>query len=124
MPKPEFEFGPVDWIPHTDCFPHIEGLSEQILARDSDSDAVTRILTFAPGADTSPNGALAHDFWEEVFIFEGSFTDLRLGRDFQAGDWATRPPGMEHGPWRSEHGARMFEVRYYRRGDAARETAA
>jgi hypothetical protein len=57
MPKPEFEFAGRP-IPHTDCFPHIEGLSEQILARDSDSDAVTRILT-APGADTSPTGARA-----------------------------------------------------------------
>lgn len=113
MPKPEYEFGPVGAVPHTPCNPPIDGLTEQILARDSSSDAVTRILTFEPGTDTSPNGVLTHDFWEEVFIFEGSFVDQRLGREFKAGDWATRPPGMEHGPWKSEHGAKMFEVRYY-----------
>lgn len=113
MPKPEYEFGPVNVVPHTPCNPPIDGLSEQILARDSNSDAVTRILTFEPGTDTSPNGVLTHDFWEEVFIFEGSFVDQRLGREFKAGDWATRPPGMEHGPWKSENGAKMFEVRYY-----------
>lgn len=121
MSKPEYEFGPVDRVEHTACSPHIEGLSEQILARDTDSDAVTRILTFAPGTDTSPNGPLRHDFWEEVFIFEGSMVDLRLNQEFKAGDWATRPPGMEHGPWRSENGARMFEVRYYQNDGPVQE---
>ena len=113
MAKPEVEFSPVSSVPFAPCTPHIEGLSEAILARDDASDAVTRILKFEPGTDTSPNGALKHDFWEEVFIFEGSFVDQRLGKTFRAGDWATRPPGMEHGPWISEEGAKMFEVRYY-----------
>ncbi|MGO4591173.1 cupin domain-containing protein [Paenarthrobacter sp. 2TAF44] len=114
MAKPEFEFTPTSSVDFAPCNPHIEGLSEAILARDSDNDSVTRILKFEPGTDTSPNGVLTHDFWEEVFIFEGSFVDQRLGKTFQAGDWATRPPGMEHGPWVSETGAKMFEVRYYR----------
>ena len=113
MPKSEHEFTPVDSVAFAGCTPHVDGLSEAILAKDSDSDAVTRILNFEPGTDTSPNGALTHDFWEEVFIFEGSFRDLRLNKTFHAGDWATRPPGMEHGPWISEQGAKMFEVRYY-----------
>lgn len=113
MPKPEYEFTPTSSVEFTDCKPHVAGLSEAILAKDSDSDALTRILKFEPGTDTSPNGALTHDFWEEVFIFEGSFRDLRLNKTFNAGDWATRPPGMEHGPWVSENGAKMFEVRYY-----------
>lgn len=113
MPKPEIEFTPTSSAEFTSCHPHIDGLSEAILARDTDSDAVTRILKFEPGTDTSPNGALTHEFWEEVFIFEGSFRDVRLNKTFHAGDWATRPPGMEHGPWVSETGAKMFEVRYY-----------
>ena len=117
MPKPEFEFTSIDTVEYTPCTPHVEGLSEAILARGDDSDAVTRILKFEPGTDTSANGPLRHDFWEEVFIFEGSFVDLRLGETFTAPCWATRPPGMEHGPWRSETGARMFEVRYYARGE-------
>lgn len=113
MPKPEVEFTPIDSVEFSECKPHIDGLSEAVLAQDSKSDAVTRVLKFEPGTDTSPNGVLTHDFWEEVFIFEGSFVDLRLNKTFRAGDWATRPPGMEHGPWRSENGAKMFEVRYY-----------
>jgi len=118
MGKPEFEFTPVTSVPFTDCEPHIEGLSEAVLARSDNDDSVTRILKFEPGTDTSPNGPLRHDFWEEVYIIEGSFTDLRLGKTFRAGDWATRPPGMEHGPWRSDEGARMFEVRYYMKDEA------
>lgn len=111
MGKPEFEFTPTSSVPFAPCDPHIDGLSEAVLARDEDG-TVTRILKFEPGTDTSPNGVLTHDFWEEVFIFEGSFVDQRLGKTFRAGDWATRPPGMEHGPWVSESGAKMFEVRY------------
>lgn len=116
MPKPEVEFTPTSSVEFTPCNPPIEGLSEAILARNTENDSVTRILKFEPGTDTSPNGVLTHDFWEEVFIFEGSFIDQRLGKTFKAGDWATRPPGMEHGPWISENGAKMFEVRYYQNG--------
>lgn len=112
MGKPEFEFTPTASVAFTPCDPPIEGLSEAILARNDLDGTVTRVLKFEPGTDTSPNGPLRHDFWEEVFIFEGSFVDQRLNRTFRAGDWATRPPGMEHGPWISYEGAKMFEVRY------------
>nr|WP_231754776.1 cupin domain-containing protein [Pseudarthrobacter sp. GA104] len=91
MPKPEVEFTPTSSVEFTPCNPPIEGLSEAILARNTENDSVTRILKFEPGTDTSPNGVLTHDFWEEVFIFEGSFVDQRLGKTFKAGDWATRP---------------------------------
>ena len=118
MAKPEFEFTPTSSVEFTPCTPHIEGLSEAVLARDDRNGCVTRILKFEPGTDTSPNGVLVHDFWEEVFIFEGSFVDQRLNRTFNTGDWATRPPGMKHGPWVSATGAKMFEVRYYQNTDS------
>ncbi len=119
MGKPEFEFTPTSSVTFAPTAPPIDGLSEAVLARDDSSDAVTRILRFEPGTDTSPNGPLRHDFWEEVYIIEGGFVDLRLGKTFSAGDWATRPPGMEHGPWVSAGGATMFEVRYYPREPGA-----
>ena len=112
MAKPEFEFTPSSSIEFTPCDPPIDGLSEAILARTEKDGTVTRILKFEPGTDTSPNGTLTHDFWEEVFIFEGSFVDQRLDQTFNAGDFAVRPPGMEHGPWISHTGAKMYEVRY------------
>lgn len=112
MPKPEYEFFPVADVEWTPCEGKVPDLTERILARDSEHGVVSRMLQFAAGTDTSPNGALRHDFWEEVYIVSGSMTDLRLGETFSAGDFACRPPGMEHGPWRSDEGCVTFEVRY------------
>ncbi len=112
MSKPELEFFPVtdlDWLPISG---KVTGLHEKILARDSESNVATRILRFAPGTDTTPNGSLVHDFWEEVYILEGDLHDLTLGETFTAGMFACRPPGMKHGPWKSERGCTTFEVRY------------
>jgi len=114
--KPEHEFFLVtdqDW---TTCEGLVPELTERILARIPGTGIATRILNFAPGADTTPNGVQVHDFWEEVYILEGSMTDIRLGETFTAGMYACRPPGMEHGPWTTEEGCRTFEVRYLARG--------
>ncbi len=112
MPKPEHEFFPatsVDWTPVAG----VEvGMRERILAADPAANVATRILRFPPGCDTTPNGVQVHDFWEEVYILEGSFTDLELNQTFRAGEYACRPPGMRHGPWRSDEGCVTFEVRY------------
>ena len=109
--KPEHEFFPVTDVPFTPCAGDVPGLTERVLAVDRPGVA-TRILRFAPGTDTSPNGMQVHDFWEEVYILEGAFHDLGLGRTFSAGEYACRPPGMQHGPWISEGGCLTFEVRY------------
>lgn len=118
MPKPEHEFFPVDSVPFIVCAGVVPDLTERILAADPASGVATRILRFAPDTDTTPNGAQVHDFWEEVYVLEGSLTDLRLGTTFVAGDYACRPPGMTHGPWASgPDGCRTFEVRYRSPGD-------
>ena len=109
MPKPEIEFTPVDdW----DWTPVADGQYERILARDEDGDVATRMLRFEPGCDTTPAGVVVHDFWEEVYILEGSLHDLSLDEVFGAGTYACRPPGMKHGPWRAPDGCLTFEVRY------------
>lgn len=109
--KPELEFhapqGPWRIPPGSKA----EGITEQILAEDPVTGSYTRVLRFAPGADSSPNGVQVHDFCEEVYILEGDLTDLRLGETFTAGMYASRPPGMEHGPWRSDAGVLMLEFR-------------
>lgn len=111
--KAEQEFAPVGGIPFTPAEPPLDGLDERIIATGGKPGVVTRMLRFAPGLDASPNGTLAHDFWEEVYILDGEMTDLRLGRTFVAGDYACRPPGMKHGPWRAgDAGCLTFEVRY------------
>ncbi|TYB48870.1 cupin domain-containing protein [Actinomadura chibensis] len=112
MAKPEHEFFPADKIGFTPCEGDVPQLTERILAADAASGVATRMLRFEPGTDTTPNGVQKHDFWEEVYILEGSITDLRLGETFTPGMYACRPPGMEHGPWRSDDGCLTFEVRY------------
>ncbi len=115
MAKPEFEFFPAVDVGWTPVPGNVSGLHERILARDPESGVATRILRFSPGADTTPNGILTHDFWEEVYILEGAIYDLTLGQNFTAGMYACRPPGMKHGPWKSPEGCTTFEVRYYAR---------
>ncbi len=112
MAKPEFEFFPVTDIPWTRCEGAAEGLDERVLARNPEAGTATRILRFAPGTDTSPNGVQRHDFWEEVYVLQGSLHDVTLNRTFTAGMFACRPPGMAHGPWTSDEGCVTFEVRY------------
>jgi len=89
----------------------IAGIEERILSADA-TGACTRLLRFQPGADSTPLGTQVHDFWEEVYIIDGDLTDLRLNETFSAGMYACRPPGMEHGPWRSTGGCLTVEFRY------------
>lgn len=113
MPKPEMEFFEpvhIPWRPYL----ALEGVEEKILAQDESTGDVSRLVRFAPGATTEPFGVMIHEFWEEIYIVEGDLTDVTLNETFRAGYYACRPPGMRHGPWRSESGALMFEVRYYR----------
>ncbi len=112
MAKKELEFydgAAVEW---TQCEGKVLTLKERILVRDEENGTVTRLLRFEPGTDTSPNGILKHDFWEEVYILEGSIKDLRLNQTFSKGMYACRPPGMPHGPWVTKEGCTTFEVRY------------
>lgn len=118
MAKPELEFidpaahDRVAWRPVAGDKTGL--LEEMILAEDPETGDFTRLLHFPPGADTSPNGSVHHDVWEEVFIVEGTLIDLRLQKEFGPGMYACRPPGMEHGPWAAPQGAVTFEVRYRR----------
>ena len=117
MSKPEFEFFPAtdgNWTPVPG---KVSGLYERILAQDPETGVATRMLRFSPGTDTSANGTLTHDFWEEVYILEGSIHDIPLGKTFRAGMYACRPPGMKHGPWKTDEGCTTFEVRYFLRAD-------
>ncbi|MCG7634487.1 MULTISPECIES: cupin domain-containing protein [Gordonia] len=112
MAKPEYEFFPVTDVEYTVCPGGDPKITERILSRDPDGNVATRILRYEAGADSSPMGVQKHDFWEEVYILEGSFVDLTLDQTFSAGEYACRPPGMPHGPWRTDEGVLTFEVRY------------
>ena len=76
----------------------------------------TRLLRFKPGAFTTM--PFVHDYWEEVYLIEGDLTvgDLASGVQpiaFGRNTYACRPPGVAHGPFRSQGGCVLFEVHYY-----------
>jgi hypothetical protein len=89
-----------------------DGVWVKMLAEDPDTGAYTRLLRFDPGVNTGEQSVRIHAYWEEIYILEGDLTDLQLNRTFGAGTYACRPPGMPHGPWRTERGALMLEFRY------------
>lgn len=119
--KPHLEFHPLDLASGWETpagYP--SGIRQKILASDLDEVAKkgsrTRILRFDPGVFTKE--PFVHDYWEEVFLFEG---DLVVGSDRQgkggeqhiAKTFACRPPGVFHGPFRSDRGCLLFEMHYY-----------
>jgi hypothetical protein len=122
--KPHLEFHPIDlasgW--HTPAgYP--AGISQKILASDIDESGKTgsrsRLLKFDPGVYTT--APFVHDHWEEVYLISG---DLIVGNDaqgsggepFWAPTYACRPPGIRHGPFKSESGCMLFEMHYYDAG--------
>jgi ChrR Cupin-like domain len=121
MNKPHLEFHAVDmedgWVTPPG---YPSGIQQKILASDLDETrkmgSRTRLLRFAPGVyTTSP---FVHDHWEEVYLLSG---DLIVGNDqqgkggesFSAPTYACRPPGVHHGPFKSERGCMLFEMHYY-----------
>jgi hypothetical protein len=113
MAKPELEFHTPDdggWEQLNAESPRV---LQKILTKCPATGNYTRLLRFEKGADFRSAGVLTHEFWEEVWIVEGELTDLTLHKTFRAGSYCCRPPGMRHGPYRSDGGALMFEVRYF-----------
>ena len=96
------------------------GIEQKILAGTLDEErrqgSRTRLLRFAPGVFTT--APFVHEYWEEVYLIAG---DLTVGNDaegmggesFSAGTYACRPPGIHHGPFKSEKGCMLFEIHYY-----------
>ncbi len=103
-----------------------EGIKQKILASDIDEEKKTgsrsRLLRFDPGAfSTVP---FVHDHWEEVFVVSGTLTvgsdsNGNGGEPFHAPTFACRPPGVHHGPFKSEGGCLLFELHYYYDPDGA-----
>lgn len=127
--KPHLEFQRLDMERGWETPPgYPAGIQQKVLASDLDETAGTgsrsRLLRFDPGAySTVP---FVHDHWEEVFLLEGDLivgndADGRGGETFVAKTYACRPPGVPHGPFKSERGCLLFEIHYYdEAGDPAK----
>ena len=96
------------------------GIQQKIIAGGLDEVGMkgnrTRLLRFEPGVyTTSP---FVHTYWEEVFLLSG---DLIVGNDehgnggekFEGYTYAVRPPGVYHGPFKSENGCILLETHYF-----------
>jgi hypothetical protein len=96
------------------------GFKEKIIAGTLDEPNQrgnrTRLLRIEPGTYTTR--PFVHDYWEEVFLLSG---DLIVGNDsagnggeqFRDYTYAVRPPGVHHGPFKSETGCLLLETHYY-----------
>lgn len=91
----------------------LEGMAEELtLAIDEDTGDYTRITKFLPGADTKPFGSKAHTYPEEILVLEGRLFDAAFGRWLTTGEYASRPPGEMHGPFRTDDGCTVLEISY------------
>lgn len=119
--KPHLEFHPLDLEDGWETPPgYPEGIEQKILAGELDetgkSGNRTRLLRFGPGVFTT--APFRHDYWEEVYLLSG---DLIVGNDDQGEGgaaysphtYACRPPGVDHGPFKSEEGCLLLEIHYY-----------
>ena len=120
-PKQHLEFVKVDLKTGWEVPPgYPPGFYQKILASDLDETnkrgSRTRLLKIEPGAfSTEP---FVHDHWEEVYLVSG---DLIVGNDaagkggepFDAPTYACRPPGVYHGPFKSDRGCLLYEIHYY-----------
>ena len=90
-----------------------EGLIEQLtLAMDNISGDYTRLTRFKPGADTADFGVKSHDYPEEILIIKGRLYDQAFDKWLEVGDYASRPPGELHGPFRADEECIVLEVSY------------
>jgi len=96
-----------------DILENTDGLIEQLtLAMDEHTGDYTRLTRFKPGADTSAFGVTSHDYPEEIMIIKGRLYDHAFDLWLEMGDYASRPPGELHGPFKAEVECVVFEVSY------------
>lgn len=79
-----------------------------VLAEDPGTSDRTLLQRYGAGFDGSQGPVLTHEYAEEVFVVTGELTDVTLGVTFGEGMYASRPPGMRHGPYTSPTGCLMF----------------
>jgi hypothetical protein len=117
-PRPHIEMNAIDFQSGWEQAPGpSQGVEIKMLANDLDEErktgARTRLVRFAPGSRFER--VLVHDYWEDVFLLEGTLTTADGVEPASDGrqTYSCRPPGTFHGPFRSETGCLLLEVQYY-----------
>ncbi len=121
IPKKHEEFHALDLDSGWEVPPgYPAGMLQKILSGELDEAAKTgsrtRLLRFDPGVYTTV--PFVHEYWEEVFLvsgdlFVGSDEKGRGGERFEPHTYACRPPGVYHGPFRSDAGCLLLEIHYF-----------
>ncbi len=90
-----------------------DGLLEQYtLAVDEETGDYTRLTRFKPGADTASFGSNSHHYPEEIMVIKGRLYDQAFDKWLAVGDYASRPPGELHGPFKTDVGCVVLEMSY------------
>ena len=87
-------------------------LEELTLAIVKNSEDYTRLTRFKPGADTASFGTKSHDYPEEIFLMKGGLYDAAFDKWLETGEYASRPPGEVHGPFKADQECIVLEVSY------------
>lgn len=97
------------WIP----IEGMETVAEKLtLAIDEESGDYTCLIRFKPGADTTTLGSKSHTYPEEIMMLKGRLYDAAFDRWLEVGDYASRPPGEVHGPFKTDIGCVVLEMSY------------
>ena len=97
-----------------------EGIKQKIISGKLDeinkTGSRTRLLKISKGTFTTE--PFTHDYWEEVFLFEGDLTvgNNQIGKggdSFTPLTYAVRPPATPHGPFATANGCTVMEIHYY-----------
>ena len=116
MTKPQADFHDTSAIPWTEIDISSSsasgpGVTERILSVDlNNPQRKTRLIKMEPGFRGAKT--LSHDFWEEVYILEGTMTDELNNVEYSRGFYCCRKPGMLHGPFYSPEGCFAIEFHY------------
>ena len=72
----------------------------------------TRLTRFKPGADTASFGAQRHDDSDEIFVVKVRLYDAAFNKWLETGEYASRPPGKVHGPFKAGKECIVLAVSY------------
>ena len=121
--KEHKEFQAVDFDEGWQAVPgYPDGFDRKVLAGYLDEahtrGSRTTLLRIKPGVYTTT--PVVHTFWEEVYVLSGDFIvgndkDGKGGERFAPNTYACRPPGVRHGPFKSETGCITLEIHDYDR---------
>ena len=119
--KQHLEYFPINLDDGFTSVPGQPGLSVRVITGTLDEEAkrgsITRLVKFAPG--TALDRVITRDCYQEVVVLRGTLmaaTPDEQGtfRSFSAPSFATRPPGVAHGPYRAgPDGCVLIESKYY-----------